>query len=167
NNNWDTYRLKIEGLLGGHSGKFISKERGNANKIAFRMLQHLSKKTKIRLVNIIGGLKANAIARECVVEFAVDTSLSVVQQIFENIMTKIQTELEFSDPDLIYSLNQLPKKAPVCFDEKTSQEAIDLIYLLPDGFKAKSMVIDDLTTVSLNLGQMEVVDNKIKCHYLI
>ena len=167
NNNWNTYRLKIEGLLGGHSGKFINKERGNANKIAFRMLQHLSKKTKIRLVNITGGLKANAIARECVVEFAVDTSLSVVQQIFENIMTKIQTELEFSDPDLTYSLNQLPKKAPVCFDEKTSQEAIDLIYLLPDGFKAKSMVIDDLTTVSLNLGQMEVVDNKIKCHYLI
>lgn len=167
NNDWDTYKLKIEGLLGGHSGKYISKERGNANKIAFRMLQHLSKKANIRLVNVVGGLKANAIARECVVEFAVDTSLSVVQQIFENTMAQIKTELEFSDPNLTYSLNKLSKKVPVSFDEKTSQEAVDLIYLLPDGFKAKSMVIDDLTTISLNLGQVELTDNSIKCHYLI
>lgn len=167
NNDWDTYNLKIEGLLGGHSGKYISKERGNANKIAFRMLQHLSKKANIRLVNVVGGLKANAIARECVVEFAVDTSLSVVQQIFENTMAQIKTELEFSDPNLTYSLNKLSKKVPVSFDEKTSQEAVDLIYLLPDGFKAKSMVIDDLTTISLNLGQVELTDNSIKCHYLI
>ena len=167
NNDWDTYKLKIEGLLGGHSGKYISKERGNANKIAFRMLQHLSKKANIRLVNVVGGLKANVIARECVVEFAVDTSLSVVQQIFENTMAQIKTELEFSDPNLTYSLNKLSKKVPVSFDEKTSQEAVDLIYLLPDGFKAKSMVIDDLTTISLNLGQVELTDNSIKCHYLI
>lgn len=167
NNDWDTYKLKIEGLLGGHSGKYISKERGNANKIAFRMLQHLSKKANIRLVNVVGGLKANAIARECVVEFAVDTSLSVVQQIFENTMTQIKTELEFSDPNLTYTLNKLSKKVPVSFDEKTSQEVVNLIYLLPDGFKAKSMVIDDLTTISLNLGQVELTDNSIKCHYLI
>lgn len=167
NNDWDTYKLKIEGLLGGHSGKYISKERGNANKIAFRMLQHLSKKANIRLVNVVGGLKANAIARECVVEFAVDTSLSVVQQIFENTMTQIKTELEFSDPNLTYTLNKLSKKVPVSFDEKTSQEVVNLIYLLPDGFKAKSMVIDNLTTISLNLGQVELTDNSIKCHYLI
>lgn len=167
NNDWDTYKLKIEGLLGGHSGKYISKERGNANKIAFRMLQHLSKKANIRLVNVVGGLKANAIARECIVEFAVDTSLSVVQQIFENTMTQIKTELEFSDPNLTYTLNKLSKKVPVSFDEKTSQEVVNLIYLLPDGFKAKSMVIDDLTTISLNLGQVELTDNSIKCHYLI
>ena len=82
-------------------------------------------------------------------------------------MVQIKTELEFSDPNLTYSLNKLSKKVPVSFDEKTSQEAVDLIYLLPDGFKAKSMVIDDLTTISLNLGQVELTDNSIKCHYLI
>ena len=82
-------------------------------------------------------------------------------------MTQIKTELEFSDPNLTYTLNKLSKKVPVSFDEKTSQEAVDLIYLLPDGFKAKSMVIDDLTTISLNLGQVELTDNSIKCHYLL
>ena len=149
NNNWDTYRLKIEGLLGGHSGKFISKERGNANKIVFRMLQHLSKKTKIRLVNITGGLKANAIARECVVEFAVDTSLSVVQQIFENIMAKIKTELEFSDPDLTYSLNQLPKKAvALTFDDGyKSFNTIVKKVLQKYNFQATCFVIGYKTTI--------------------
>ncbi len=165
-NDWNTFRFKITGLLGGHSAKFISEERGNANKIAFRMLQKLSESVCIRLVNVVGGLKANAIPRECVVEFAADTSIKFIDRIFKDIEKDIKVELELSDPNFSYTLEQI-LKAEVCFDEKTSQEAIDLIYLLPNGFKNKSMVIDGLTTVSLNLGQIETKDNHLKCYYLI
>ena len=166
-NTWNTYKLKIDGLLGGHSGKFISEERGNANKIAFRMLKALSKTTNVRLVNIIGGLKANAIPRECVVEFTCDKKWDEIDDLFQKIAFDIKKELEFSDPNFSYLLTQLSEKIKVCFDLKTSQEAIDLLYLLPNGFKAKSMVIDGLTTVSLNLGQIETINDHIECHYLI
>ena len=57
--------LKIEGLLGGHSGMDISKERQNANLLMARMVDRLMKNTDGKLVSFAGGTKDNAITREC------------------------------------------------------------------------------------------------------
>lgn len=166
-NKWNTYQLSITGLLGGHSGGNINKERGNANKLAFRMIQKLFESVPVCLVDVVGGLKENAIPRECVVTFSADTSIKLIDKIFKDIAKDIKSELEFSDPNFTYTLKQLSEKAPYCYDEKTSQEAIQLVYLLPNGFKAKSMVIEGLTTVSLNLGVLRIEDHALKCYFSI
>ena len=57
--------LKVEGLLGGHSGQDIDKERQNADLLMARMIQRLLKETKGQLVSFNGGTKDNAIPREC------------------------------------------------------------------------------------------------------
>ena len=58
-------QIKIEGLLGGHSGTDIDKERQNANILMARMAEHLMKNTDGKLVAFAGGTKDNAITREC------------------------------------------------------------------------------------------------------
>ena len=58
-------QIKIEGLLGGHSGTDIDKERQNANILMGRMVEHLMKNTDGKLVTFAGGTKDNAITREC------------------------------------------------------------------------------------------------------
>ncbi len=122
-----TFELVIGGLLGGHSGGNIHKELGNANKLAFRMLQVLNEQASVCLVNIVGGLKENAIPRECVVTFTCDTSIKVIDKLFKEIEKEIKTELEFSDPNFYFSLKQLPQKAEYCYDVQSSKEAISLV----------------------------------------
>ena len=53
--------LWIKGLLGGHSGSDIHKQRGNAVKLSSRMYIHLSKTFAMDLISIDGGEKDNVI----------------------------------------------------------------------------------------------------------
>ncbi|MCD7949457.1 MAG: beta-Ala-His dipeptidase [Erysipelotrichaceae bacterium] len=166
-NTYNTFKLSVSGLLGGHSGHFIDKERGNANKIAIRMLQHLTDEIDVYLVDVVGGAKENAIPRLCEITFACDTSIKYIDMIFHQIYKNIQVEYEHSDPNVIYHLEQVPQKASYSYDLQTSKEAINLLYLLPNGFKAKSMVIDNLTTISLNLGVIAINDDILQASYQI
>ena len=50
-------QVKIEGLLGGHSGTDISKERQNANLLMARMVSRLMNQTDGKLVTFAGGNK--------------------------------------------------------------------------------------------------------------
>ncbi len=53
----------IEGLLGGHSGAEIDKNRANANLLLGRFLYGLEQKMNFGLMEAEGGLKDNAIPR--------------------------------------------------------------------------------------------------------
>lgn len=59
------YRLFITGLKGGHSGSCIILELGNSLKICGRILKEISGSSDLRIVSLDGGLKNNAIPREC------------------------------------------------------------------------------------------------------
>lgn len=59
------YTLSVTGLLGGHSGAEIHLGRANANKLMGRVLFELRKALPFGLIKINGGLKDNAITREC------------------------------------------------------------------------------------------------------
>ncbi len=59
-------RITVRGLYGGHSGEDIDKGRANANILMGRVLYSLSKSLELGLVEIHGGMKDNAIPRECV-----------------------------------------------------------------------------------------------------
>lgn len=63
--------IRIHGLLGGHSGAEIHKQRGNGHKMMGRLLNHVSLETDIRLISIAGGTKNNVISSECKAEILV------------------------------------------------------------------------------------------------
>ena len=162
-----TYQLDITGLLGGHSGGCIALERGNANKLAIRILHDmLIRGVNFQLVWLNGGLKENAIPRECTIQFATDTPETRLSELLVESVEKIQTELEFSDAGFKAALQIIPT-APQAMDTKTSQDIIRMIYLLPNGFKARSMKIQGLTTVSLNLGVLRTEEGKVTCYFSV
>ena len=70
------YVLTVKGISGGHSGSEISKEKGHAIQFSIRLLHLLIKNNvDVRIVEMNGGLKDNAIPRECVTMFASETSV--------------------------------------------------------------------------------------------
>ena len=66
--------IDVKGLLGGHSGMEINKQRANSNILMGRILNHLLNHAEINfdLVEISGGAKNNAIPREAEAVILVD-----------------------------------------------------------------------------------------------
>ena len=155
-----TYKLMISGLDGGHSGGCIDKEKGNSIKIAFRVLEKLD---NIHLISVNGGLKENAIPRECEVVFSTDQDpIHDIQGFVED----LKTEFEFSDKNLSIQIEQIDTLAEAMSND-LSNEIIQMYYLFPNGFQHKSMAIEGLTVASLNLGKVRIEEDCIKCSFCI
>ncbi len=148
----DTYKLYLGGLLGGHSGGEIHKEKGNANKLAFRIIKEmLNKGLDFKFVSADGGLKDNAIPRECEITFASKSSFDELNASLLLSVHDFKQELEFSDSGLKVELSVVDN-AGKALDNFDSKRIVDYIFLLPNGFKHRSMAIEGLTLTSLNLG---------------
>lgn len=149
--------IKVRGLKGGHSGIDIDKERGNANKILGRILINVEQNySNIKIVDISGGAKDNAIPRESECQIAVnledvDNIILSIKSVFNTIKGELETEENFN---VIIEKDNSPKKDSMIIEEDT-KDIIDLLYLLPNGIKAKSMSIKDLVLTSNNLGVVE------------
>ena len=128
------YVLEVKGLLGGHSGACIHLGRGNANKIVARILMTLLKNgIDIRLIDVTGGLKNNAIPRECVVAFASDSDYQDIERIIYQTYDDIKQELRISEPDFQVYLSQ--DECDVCMTSQDSEQLIHIMYLCPNGMR--------------------------------
>lgn len=156
-----TYKLFVTGLAGGHSGGEIHKEKGNSNKIAIRILKEMNNAgVDVRLVSAEGGLKDNAIPRECEVIFTSSSCPKCIEETLAKSVKNVTTELEFSDAGFKCTAKEC-EKVSKHMDEKSSKKVLDYIFLLPNGFKHRSMAIEGLTLTSLNLGILRTVDNSV------
>lgn len=161
------YVLEVKGLLGGHSGACIHLGRGNANKIVARLFMALLKNgMDIRLIDIFGGLKNNAIPRECVVTFASDNSYEEISQIIYQVADDISQELQINDPDFTVVLS-MDDGCDVCMTSQDSEAIITMMYLCPNGMKEQSQVISGLTTLSLNMGVIRTHEDSVTIDYSI
>ena len=93
--------INISGLLGGHSGVEIDKNRANANILFGRILYTLNKKLSFNLVSIEGGLKDNAIVKTAVAVIAVNESdIQTVKDCVSHMEYLFKHEYVVSDPDI-------------------------------------------------------------------
>jgi dipeptidase D len=58
------FQVKVQGLLGGHSGMDINLGRGHATKILVRLLKEAAASYGLRLASLSGGTISNAIPRD-------------------------------------------------------------------------------------------------------
>lgn len=166
NNNDPVYVFEIKGLLGGHSGRCIDMARGNANKLAARLLFHLLKNNiDVRLVDITGGLKDNAIPRECVVTFASSSDEAEIDKVFNQVSDDIKAELQNSDAGVTTVMSTAT--SDTCISNEISRDIIMTMYLCINGLIEKSQVIAGLTTISLNMGVVRFEDNRAMIHYAL
>ena len=161
------YRLMIRGLSGGHSGGEIHKEKGNSNKLASRILKEaIFNNIDILLVSIDGGLKENAIPRECEIVFSSSAGYELLYNSFNSSAKDISNELAFSDENFMIEIEEVDM-VNECMSISDSMDIINFIYLVPNGFKARSMAIEGLTLTSLNLGVVKTTDSKVICNFTI
>ena len=145
------FELKVSGLKGGHSGLDINTGRGNAIKLMVRLLHDLNYKFGIRLVNINGGSKHNAIPRECfAVIRAAKKSKDDVLNYVEYYNKNVQAELASVEPNLTVTAAEIKSRAKV-IDKSSAANLINSLYAVQNGVIKMSADIEGLVETSTNL----------------
>ncbi|MEF9961224.1 MAG: beta-Ala-His dipeptidase [Erysipelotrichaceae bacterium] len=158
-NSQPVWQLFVRGLLGGHSGGEIDKERGNANKCMVRILYHLMKHGEVQLVEISGGLKDNAIPREASVKFTTSLTQVELEQYINQYKKDIELELANSDAGIKFDLEKV-QRADFSLSSEDSYKIIKSLYLLPNGMRQRNLALN-LVVTSLNLGVVTLKNGKL------
>ena len=98
-----------------------------------------------------GGLKDNAIPRECDAVIALNCGEAAFEGQVQLSAKQIWQELQFSDSGFRVEFERVDAVGEAC-TEACTHEIVDMLFLYPNGFMARSMAIEGLTVASLNLG---------------
>jgi len=145
--------VRIRGLLGGHSGMEIDKERGNSNKLMGRFLKDLSSAVDFKISSIAGGSKNNAIPREADATILIrEEDKAIVLEKSSEWNAIFTNELAGIDPDVNLAVEILDKKAERVFSGDTAKRALQVLVMIPNGVKSMSVAIPGLVQSSTNIG---------------
>ena len=149
-------RISVSGLLGGHSGDDINKNRGNAIKILNRFLWQIMQKYEIYISDYQGGNLRNAIAREASAVILVPISrkeeVAVEFNIFRSV---IETETVINEPaiKLLLETCELPG---LVIDRLSQLKLINSLYACPHGVLTMSTRMPGLVETSTNLASVKI-----------
>lgn len=161
--NFKYFKVKVSGLLGGHSGGDIHLGRANANKIIARFIWECSKKWDIEVSSFNGGNLRNAIPREAEAVFGIHSEhSSQVDKFLAEYAASIRNEYKGIEPSMDLAIESVD--APdYCIDSKTSLSLVRALYSAPHGVISMSHDIEGLVETSTNLAAVKMEgDNKIK-----
>lgn len=155
---WQSYRLSVSGLKGGHSGEDIHRGRGSANILLNRMFMAIESVCDFRLGAIRGGSFRLAISRDAqaVVWFHPDY-LEAVQSGLRALEQQVQNELTETSSNVIMSL--APAAAPVWGVVPT--RIMDALALCPDGIYQMNEMLTGLVDTSDNLGEVYLDEHEL------
>lgn len=157
-------KIEISGLLGGHSGVEINKQRANANKLLGRLLLEISKSIDMNIVKISGGSKLNAIPRNAFVGITIKSTddLRKLNYIYDTFLNECKDEYRVSDPNLNITINKNVKTSSAYeFSSTLTKNLIDFLVTSPDGVQTMSNDIKGLVQSSLNLAVIESTEENI------
>lgn len=151
------YHVSLEGLLGGHSGGEIHKERGNSNCLAGRLLYACRKTADVRVASMEGGLADNAIPRCTRMSLVVrKEEAERLEQAVHVFTAQVKRELAVKDPGFSVVISRQEEGSFEVLTGESSQRAAELLCALPNGVQAMSGDIPGLVQTSLNLGIMKL-----------
>ena len=155
---WSTYKLTIKGLMGGHSGMDIHKERGNANRIMNRILLGAPSEIELGVVEIDGGGLRNAIPRESNSVIAVNNA-SEFEVYFNRIASIIKEELRGVEKN-IELISVKVEGAQQMMSASDQNKVLKAISAMPNGVYRMSTDMEDLVETSSNLARVLIKDGE-------
>ncbi|MCE4565760.1 aminoacyl-histidine dipeptidase [Maribellus sp. CM-23] len=152
-------KISVAGLLGGHSGDDIHKNRGNANKILNRFLWKFSRDFNARLADFNGGNLRNAIAREAfgIVTVPADKQKEVLAA-FDTLSAAIKNEFEFAESKLQLNCEEVSLSKTV-IDTDTQSNLLNAVYACPHGVLEMSSRMEGMVETSSNLASVKFLDD--------
>lgn len=155
-------KLSVAGLLGGHSGDDIDKNRGNANKLLNQFLVNNSKKYGLNIGEFNGGNLRNAIAREAFVIIVIPKKEkeNLISD-FKEYSKKTIKEWQNFEPDLKF-LQENVEVPDFVIDKNAQENLTKAISDCPHGVLRMSENMEGMVETSTNLASVKFIEgNKI------
>ncbi|MDE6400326.1 MAG: aminoacyl-histidine dipeptidase [Muribaculaceae bacterium] len=161
--NFTYYKVKVSGLLGGHSGGDIHLGRANANKVIARFMWECSRKWDIEVSSFTGGNLRNAIPREAESVFGIHSEhCNEIDGFLNDYAAAIRNEYKGVEPSMELHIEQV-ERPEYCIDSNTSISLVRALYSAPHGVVSMSRDIEGLVETSTNLAAVKMEgDDKIK-----
>jgi dipeptidase D len=155
----EALKINISGLKGGHSGVDIHEQRGNAVKLLTRVIWKINKDFDIKIAELKGGDKHNAIPREsqAVICYKKSDKEKISKTIDEE-KNDIKEEIKPIDPGFQLKTENIDKPAKV-LNEDSQKRILNLLHALPHGVEKMSYDIPDMVETSTNLAKVTMDDN--------
>ena len=151
--------VTVGGLLGGHSGGEIHKERGNSNCLMGRLLYRLAETFDIGISGLQGGLADNAIPRETKAVLVVEErDKEAILDMVKTVEGEIRAELSSKDPGAFLAAGEGRPGSYLCTTAEDTAKAAAWLIALPNGVQAMSADMHGLVETSLNLGILSYED---------
>ncbi|MCH5225740.1 MAG: aminoacyl-histidine dipeptidase [Muribaculaceae bacterium] len=156
------YKVKVSGLLGGHSGGDIHLGRANANKVIARFIWNCSNTWHIEVSSFSGGNLRNAIPREAEAIFGINEKhQEEIEKYLHQYAEDIRIEFKGVEPSMKLEIEKV-EKPDYCIDSETSLRLVRALYSAPHGVVSMSKDIDGLVETSTNLAAVKMEeDSKI------
>ena len=149
-------RLKVSGLMGGHSGDDINKGRGNANKILVRFLYQVMKEMDMHVAKLDGGNLRNAIAREAEAVITIPIWCKEdIRIMLNHYIATIEQEIGDVEKDFIMSL-ETTDTPDFYIPQEDSERLLQALYACPHGMTAMSKTMEGLVETSTNLASIKM-----------
>lgn len=154
--------LKFTGLMGGHSGAEIDKNRANANILMGSFLYSLGKETGFELISLAGGQKDNAITRECAAEILVNAEdTDAVRTFAESSQEKLREEYAGTDENITLLVTDLGDSTEAILHPTSREKVLFFLMNNPWGIAKMSGTIPGLVETSSNLGILELKEDEL------
>ena len=153
------FKVKVSGLLGGHSGGDIHLGRANANKVIARFIWECSNRWDIEVSSFKGGNLRNAIPREAEAVFGIhDKHKDEIAKFQKQYAEEIQNEFKGVEPSMKLEIEEV-QKPEFCIDSATSLKLIRALYSAPHGVVSMSKDIEGLVETSTNLAAVKMEED--------
>ena len=159
--------VTVSGLLGGHSGIDIGKNRKNAAKILAEFLHDLKGHVHVRIARFSSGGRLNVIPQTAEMTVCMDRAQA---KEFDSLLADYNAYLAAAcaqtEPDALLSSADadIPDK---CLDEVSGNTVISTLLLAPDGVSAISADIPFLVQTSSNLGSVSIDGEHLELGFMI
>ena len=156
-------QIKMEGLLGGHSGTDIDKERQNANILMARMLDRLLRETDGKLVTYAGGTKDNAITRECGASLIYEEKAEAekAEKLACDMAETFSDEIASFEPDFACEISLEDGQSADALKAGDAEALVHAVRLAPNGVHRRNIKMDGFVVVSSNMGVVRADEKEL------
>lgn len=159
-----TYKISISGLKGGHSGAEIDRGRANADVLMGRVLNAINKAGNMRIVEVNGGLKDNAIPSSShaivVTDFDITDIVHEVNDVFSH-------EYIIAEDSIKVSAEKITSVSFIPMDKNSTKRIITALCVYPNGIQSMSLEIENLVKTSLNLGILKTEQDSVTLSFCV
>ncbi len=157
------YKVKVDGLFGGHSGLDINKGLANAIQLIIRFLFHLNHDINVQLFSLNSGEKHNAIPRDAEAGIVIKSEDEApLQEMAREFETIYKNEYQFTEKSLRLRTIRIKETPSHVFRSDVQNTLISLLYTLHHGVLTMNLGVPGQVETSSNLAAVHTLEKSVE-----